>query len=231
MQSKISCCARGFSLENCRGQTYDGASNMMGKKSGVATQIQKDQPKAIITHCHGHSLSLAVKDLTSSCDVLSNTMGTVGEICVLVKYSPKREKILGTLDNIIEGETNEGESEKFKATSLDKLCATRWTVRASCFNKIYERYDSLQSLWQVCLREKLESEVRGRIIRCQSQMESFSFFFGLLLSHRLYSLTDNLSKTLQKERMSALIVQRLAKLTVETLEGMRTNESFDLFFE
>ena len=31
--------------------------------------------------------------------------------------------------------------------------------------------------------------------------------------------------------MSALNGQRLAKLTVETLEGMRTNESFDLFFE
>ena len=149
----------------------------------------------------------------------------------MVKYSPKGEKILGTLDDIIEGETNEGESEKFKATSLDKLCTTRWAVRASCFNKSYKRYDSLQSLWQVCLREKLESEVCGRIIRCQSQMESFWFFFGLLLSHRLYSLTDNLSKTLQKERISALNGQRLAKLTVETLEGMRTNESFDLFCE
>ena len=28
-----------LSLENCRGQMYDGASNMMGKKSGVSTQI------------------------------------------------------------------------------------------------------------------------------------------------------------------------------------------------
>ena len=146
----------GLSLSNCRGQTYDGASNMMGKKSGVATQIQQDQPKAISTHCHGHSLSLAVKDLTSSCDVLSNTMGTVGEICVLVKYSPKREKILGSLYDIIEGETNSEEAEKFKPVSLDKLCATRWTVRASCFNKVFERYDSLQSLWKVCLLEKLE---------------------------------------------------------------------------
>ena len=26
-------------LENCRGQTYDGASNMLGMKSGVATRI------------------------------------------------------------------------------------------------------------------------------------------------------------------------------------------------
>ena len=26
-----------LSLDDCRGQTYDGASNMMGKKSGVST--------------------------------------------------------------------------------------------------------------------------------------------------------------------------------------------------
>ena len=40
-------------------QTYDGTNNMLGKKSGVAPQIQKDQPKAISTHCHGHPCSVA----------------------------------------------------------------------------------------------------------------------------------------------------------------------------
>ena len=219
-----------LSLQSCRGQTYDGASNMMGKKSGVATQIKKDQPKAIETHCHGHSLSLAIKDLTSSCEILSNTMATVGEICVLVKYSPKREKVLGSLDEDIEGEICESETEKEKPVSLDKLCKTRWTVRASCFNKIFERYQALQSLWKVCLSEKLESEVRAHTIGCQAQMETFSFFFGLLLSHRLYSITDNLSKTLQKEKMSALDGQTLARLTLQTLQDMRTCENFESFF-
>lgn len=50
-------------LSDCRGQTYDGASNMLGKRSGVATQILAEQPKAIVTHCQGHSLSLAVSFL------------------------------------------------------------------------------------------------------------------------------------------------------------------------
>ena len=59
----------------------------------------------------------------------------------------------------------------------------------------------------------------------------FPFFFGLLLSHRLYSLTDNLSHTLQKEKMSALNGQRLANVTLQTLQGMRTSHDFDLFFE
>ena len=145
-------------------------------------------------------------------------MGTAGEICILVKYSPKREKILGSLYEITEGELDD--TDKDNHTSLDKLCATRWMVRASCFNKILENYADLQKLWGVCLDEKLDTDTRSCIIGCQMQMESFSLYFGLLLSHRIYSLTDNLSKTLQKEKMSALSSQRLANLTTETIQGM-----------
>ena len=76
----------GLEITNCRGQTYDGASNMLGKKTGVGTRILSLQSKALVTHCNGHSLSLSVKDLTSTCKILGDTMGTVGEITVLVKY-------------------------------------------------------------------------------------------------------------------------------------------------
>ena len=79
-------------LQHCRGQTYNGARNMMGEKSGVATKLFVEQPKALVTYCQDHSLSLAVKDLTA-CD----TMSTMRGICVLVKYSPKRENILGRM--------------------------------------------------------------------------------------------------------------------------------------
>ncbi len=82
-----------LSLADCRGLTYDGASNMLGRKSGVANQISAVQPKALVTHCHGHSLSVAVKDLASTSKILNNTIRTVGEICVLVKFSPKRQKL------------------------------------------------------------------------------------------------------------------------------------------
>ena len=54
-----------ISLDNCRGQCYDGTSNMLGKKSGVVKQIQDIQPKVFVTHCHcRHSLSLSVKEMT-----------------------------------------------------------------------------------------------------------------------------------------------------------------------
>ncbi len=54
----------GLSLNNLRGQGYDGASTMSGEKSGVQKKIREKQPKAIYTHCAGHSFNLAI---SSSC--------------------------------------------------------------------------------------------------------------------------------------------------------------------
>ena len=61
-------------------------------------------------------------------------------------------------------------------------------------------------------------------------MERFDFFFGLHLGERLYSHTDNLSKTLQGTKMATVSGQRLANLTKETLTKMRTDQSFDYFY-
>ena len=200
---------------------------MMGKRSGVSTIISKEQPKALATHCHGHSLSLAVKSLTKECPILRDNMGTVGEICVLVKYSPKREKMLGKIIDNIEGSIDETRH----ASKLDKLCVTRWTVRANCLKKVIENYEPLLILWKDSLNEKLDNETKARIIGCKKQMESFSFFFGLNLGRKLHSHTDNLSKTLQKEKMSAIKGTELADLTAKALQGMRNDRDYDLFYE
>ena len=98
-----------LSLSQCRGQCYDEASNMLGKRSGVAKQILEIQPKALPTHCHGHSLSLGVKDATSSCKILSDTMNNTKEIVKLVKFSPKRDTLFGDIKSNI---CFEGESEE-----------------------------------------------------------------------------------------------------------------------
>ena len=126
-----------ISLDNCRGQCYDGASNMLGKKSGVAKQIFEMQPKAHYSHCHCHSLSLSVKDLTKQSKLLSDTMNTAGEIAVLIKFSPKRETVLASLKEVtIEDADNKCSAPK----NITKLSTTRWTVRANSFQRILDNY-------------------------------------------------------------------------------------------
>ena len=54
------------------------------------------------------------------------------------------------------------------------------------------------------LKEDLDFETKPRIIGCKKQMKLFTFYFGLNLSKSLYLITDNLSKTLQKEKLDVL---------------------------
>ena len=47
-----------LNLEDYLDQTYDGANNMIGKRSEVSTKFLL---KAMVTHCQGDCLSLAIK--------------------------------------------------------------------------------------------------------------------------------------------------------------------------
>ena len=86
-------------------------------------------------------------------------------------------------------------------------------------------------LWEECLLEGgLNTEVKAHIIDCKNQMSTFHFFFGLYLGQRLFSITDNLSKVLQSEKLSAVSSQNMASLTLKAMQNMRTQEDFELFF-
>ena len=62
-------------------------------------------------------------------------------------------------------------------------------------------------------------------------MLHFNTLFGLQLSKKILKITDNLSRTLQKQTMSAAEGQAVAELMVCTLKAMRTDASFTLFFD
>ena len=121
--------------------------------------------------------------------------------------------------------------DDIKYSTIGKLCVTRWTVRATCFQKIIENYPLLLALWEECLKEKLDPETRSQIIGCRAQMKVFNFYFGLCLGQKLYALTDNLSKSIQKEIMPAVTGQRIAALTLKTIERMRNEADLNLLFQ
>ena len=61
-------------------------------------------------------------------------------------------------------------------------------------------------------------------------MQSFDYFFGLRLGTLLLRHSDNLSISLQAEHLCAAQAQTIAKNTALTLEKMRTDQNFDLFW-
>ena len=48
------------------------------------------------------------------------------------------------------------------------LFPKRWTVTASCSRRILDNYAVLMEQWDVCLSERLQPDVRARIIGCKT---------------------------------------------------------------
>ena len=86
-------CHFNLPITKLRGQCYDGASAMRGIRTGVAKQIYDEEPRALYTHCYGHSINLAVNDASELSKQLKMALEVTHEITKLIKYSPRREEI------------------------------------------------------------------------------------------------------------------------------------------
>ena len=208
-----------FPLSEVRVQCYDGASTMSGYKSGVTANLLQEEPKALYTHCYGHALNLACADAIKHNKVMKDTLDTAHEIVKLIKYFPKRQSSFMTL-----------KAELAPGTpGVRSLCPTRWTVRGQALQSIVDNYNVLTDLWLDSLSEVKDTEMKARIHGVASQMKNFDFF-GVSLSELILRHSDNLSRTLQKESISAAEGQEVTSLTVTTLRSLRTEDSWKMFW-
>ena len=210
-----------LSLTKCGAQCYDGASTMSGAKTGVAKQLSDEERRAIYIHCDGHALNLATGDSVKKSKLMKDALDTTFEVSKLIKYSPNRDVKFGKLkENLAPG--NPG----FRV-----LCP-RWTVRADTLKSVLDNYTVLQQLWEESKNETADPSIRARIIGVEAQFRSFKYLFGVYLGHLLLRHTDNLSKTLQSTTMSASEGQKIASMTVATLETLRDEDGqFDLLWK
>lgn len=210
-----------LTLDSCRGQCYDGASNMQGVRNGVATQILRDQPKAIYTHCYGHALNLACQDMVRAIKVIRDALDTTFEISKLLKYSAKRKATYQKLKDEIS--PNE--------CGFRTLCPTRWTVRAESLGSVLKNYTVLQnSLDEFSSMSSYNPEISAKVSGVAYQMSKFAFLFGVMLGEKVLMYADNLSRTLQQKDLSAAEGQVAAKLTLQRLANLRKDQEFEKFW-
>ena len=207
-------------IHRLRGQCYDGASTMSGLKSGVARQIQAEEPRAFYTHCYGHDLNLAVSDTIKNIPALKDAMDTTYQICKLIKYSPKRDGIFKRL----KAEIHPG------SPGVRVLCPTWWTVRAHSLKSVLDNYTVLQELWEESYDECKETEIKARIQGVAAQMRTFHFYYTASLAELVLCHTDNLSRALQKKTISAVEGQQIAEQVKKTLMSLRTDVHASTFW-
>ena len=214
-----------LNIAQFRGQCYDGSSNMAGSKGGVANRIQVKQPKAVLTHCYGHALNLAVGDCIKQSKIRRDALDVAFEIPKLIRFSSKRN----TAFDRIRAE-NFMEDDAPSSHGIRALCPTHWTVCGDALQSILDHWSTLGHLWEECLDTRLDPDAKARITGVKAQMSSYDLLFGMHLSKTILKHADNLNQTLQKQQMSAAEGQGIADLTVATLDRMLSDEALELFF-
>ena len=147
-------------------------------------------------------------------------MDTTYEMSKLVAFSSKRDSLFEKLTQELAPET----------PGFRTLCPTRWTVRANSLQSVLDNYVVLQDLWEESYWDVKDTDIRARIKGVDAQMKTFDYLFGVMLGQSILRHTDNLSKGLQHEDLSACEGQTMAQLTLETLSKLRTDERFAEFY-
>jgi len=205
----------GLSINNLRGQGYDGGANMSGKNNGAQALIQNDQPLAFYTHCFSHSLNLC---LSKACNVpsIKNMLGIVSCVATFFSASAKRAD---KLKSVIEADTTSN-SEQSKKMKLKKLCETRWVERHDALITFKSLYIYLvHALEDLQNDTNLETSCKATLYLNSIMKSDFlvslevtGFLYTLQLSISLQSKQQDLSKAL-----SDIMVIRCA------LEELREN--------
>ena len=83
----ITCITKELQLDinTCRGQCYNGAANMAGQYTGLATRSWQITPLALYTHCASHRLTLCVATACQSQSV-KNMMSSVARVGIFFRH-------------------------------------------------------------------------------------------------------------------------------------------------
>ena len=162
-------------ITKLRGQCYDGAAAMRGIRSGVAKRILDEEPRAVYTHCYGHSINLAMNDAIKACKPIKSSLEVTHEVTKLIKYSPRRKAIFQGLKDtpdLTVGHHTPG---------IRVLCPTRWTVCANALASILSNYEVLFDTWDDAVDVVTDTESKARINGVAAQMKTYDFVFGATL--------------------------------------------------
>ena len=106
----------------------------------VAVQIQAKESRAVLTHCYGHALNLAVGGTIKQSKLCRDSMDTAFEISKLIRFSPKRNAAFDRIKVEVPAD------EEGYTMGIRAFCPTRWTVRGDAIASIIENYGVLKGM-------------------------------------------------------------------------------------
>ncbi|XP_027132754.1 E3 SUMO-protein ligase KIAA1586-like [Larimichthys crocea] len=190
----------------------DGASAMLGRKSGVATRLQQMYPELIVWHCLNHRLELAVGDTVKKVNNVNHFTSFLDKVYTVYHRSPKNTRELA----------QHAEELEIHVQKIGRVLDVRWA--ASSFRTVKAVWNSYRALHHHfsaasvdCTRDENEKAMYRGLM---TKMETQEFLCDLGLMYDTLEEISHLSLTLQERGMTLTRADKLMKRTIRIIASM-----------
>ena len=221
LNEKLTAALLDLGLDPCRAVSIaaDGASNMSGVYRGLAAQFREAAPLVLYTHCYAHVLNLVVKDLLQDINNLKHVMGVLQSLYnFLESHSTKRHNIYMNIDL--------GDQNSKVVKVVKNLSATRWSMRHDAVQAVKEEFPRVLKCLHV-LSEDKDAATSSTADSLLKNIFSFNFVLGIMMLNAVLSHTSRLSDYLQGRKVDIRAARDNVQLTIQTLQSMRNEASFE----
>ena len=206
----------GLSLANCVAVTFDGASTMSGKISGVQARLKEKNPSIVYTHCYNHILNLCLVDTVKQITCARGFFDLLEALYVFISGSAIHVYFINCQKKSVSG--------KQKPIELKRACETRWSCRSSTIDAIYATYPFIIETLKWASKEGGTRSVQSKGLLLQ--INNYSFVQLLLVMKRIFATTRSLSDMLQSHTLDLAKACTLVDSTIMSLNDLKSDEIF-----
>ncbi|WAR31542.1 ZN862-like protein [Mya arenaria] len=185
----------------------DGAAAMLGKKNGVAAQLQTMVPHILVNHCVAHRLALASSQAAEKVPYLLKWKAIVEQLFRFYHASGVRTASLLEIQTILE-------EPKVKVTEAKDV---RWLSHNKAVKAIRRCLPSLLTSLEHEARERCDAEAQGLAIF----MQQYRFVAALMMMSDVLPVLANLSLALQTKDAVYSTVGTLVMGAITTVRSMK----------
>lgn len=200
-------------LKYCRGQSFDNASNMSGKYSGLQARLKKDFPLIHYVPCAAHSLNLIGTSAAECCHSAVSFFGVVQSLYNFFSASTHRWELMN-------------EESLFDASNLTlkSLSGTRWSANADAVKVLKKKYMIIfKVLDAISSNENETATTRHDAKRLHSKMSKFEFALMTVIWDSILQRMNNASKTIQSENCKMSTIVPLYNSLIKFVQHVRNH--------
>eukprot|EP00731_Ephydatia_muelleri_P022003 Em0014g594a len=203
------------SIKDCRGQSYDNASNMSGKYSGVQARVLEENNKASYIPCMAHSLNLSGVSAAESCVNAVSFFGFVEKLYAFFSASTHRWNLLRTVLSAVNA---------VERSFLPKrLCETRWSSRSDALKSLSQHYKVYHDVLQQIADDPLQKcDTRSEALAMANIMDTLETVFMTVFWSALLQRIHESSQLLQSTTIEIGSAIAVLKSLLGFLEAQRS---------